>query len=47
MFVFRSFSASDSTLRAARRARWMAGGVLNLFALTLIVNELAPAWLAS
>lgn len=44
MFMFRS--SSDSSLRSARRARWVAGGALNLFALALIVTEVLPSWRA-
>ena len=44
MFMLRS--SSDSSLRSARRARWVAGGALNLFALALIASEVLPGWVA-
>lgn len=44
MFMLRS--SSDSSLRSARRARWVAGALLNVFALGLIASEFLPAWVA-
>ncbi|MEG2153728.1 MAG: hypothetical protein RRY41_02000 [Burkholderiaceae bacterium] len=32
----------NSTISAARRARWIAGGALNLFALVLVVSQVWP-----
>lgn len=31
-----------STQQAARHARWIAGGALNLFALVLVVSQVWP-----
>lgn len=42
-FRTRTAESAQSTLSAARRARWIAGGALNLFALVLVASQVWPS----